>query len=57
MAATSVETEAEAELACQDARAIVNGLNVLKDDASKAHTVSEMKKFARDGLKLSVSGA
>ena len=55
MTSPSAETQSEAELACQEATAIVGDLKSLRDDAGRSQARSELKRVARETFKLAVS--
>jgi hypothetical protein len=50
-----VERRAEADTACHEANEVIDLLNKLKHDASKASARDEMKRYARDILRLPVT--
>jgi hypothetical protein len=49
-----VETRAEADTACHEATEVINLFNKLRHDVSKDAVRDEMKRYARDVLKLPV---
>jgi hypothetical protein len=50
----TVETRFEADTAYLEAQAILKGLDELKNDPSHSTSRSEMRRFARDTLRLTV---
>jgi hypothetical protein len=50
-----VETRAEADIACHEANEMINLFTKLRHDVSKDVARDEMKRYARDILKLPVS--